>query len=115
MENKFWSEEIELQASLLQIVEDEVDCEVIIDLENEIFEERVFPKSIFENLTLVELKYFVISIKSCPGKMELEIITDPEKVKPEIWLELHKKHEARFKQLAEQLKDTLKPFEYNPK
>lgn len=72
--NEKWSNIINLQALIVSIDKDLIQCECLIDKENKLFETRTFPLIIFNTMKNLHIgQPILISIKSKPGSIRIDV------------------------------------------
>ena len=69
-----WSSVTEIYGRVLSLIDDIVECECLVDKENKIFQNRTFPKILFDNVdNLCENSYVIICIKMRKGAMRFDV------------------------------------------
>ena len=76
-----WIKTDSIPAHYIGSTEDTVDIECCLDFENKIYEERIFPKSLFEGVNLKPDSYFILKIHNKTNKIRIKITEDPKQAK----------------------------------
>lgn len=70
-----WDESFNIHAKVFSLSSDFVSCDCLIDEENNIFEKRVFPRSIFNGIFQLEAgRLIILKIRSKKGSMRMDIL-----------------------------------------
>lgn len=73
--NEKWTKIINIQSIIISFNTDLVQCECLIDKDEKLFETRSFPSIVFDNIpNLAKEKPVLISIKSKPGSIKIDVI-----------------------------------------
>ena len=69
-----WDMELNIQSRVIQYSNTFVSCECLIDKENKVFEVRNFPRHLFDHISGLEQKpYVLVAIKSKVGSIRIDI------------------------------------------
>jgi len=72
--NETWEKTLNIQSRVMQLNKEFVTCECLIDKEQSIFENRVFPAYLFGHIKNLSVgSYALLSIKSKPGSTRIDV------------------------------------------
>ncbi len=73
--NEHWEKTININSRIAKYDNDYVICECLIDKENQVFEQRSFPRYLFDHIENLNLKpYVLLSIQSKIGSIRINVL-----------------------------------------
>jgi len=73
--NEYWEKTININSRITKYNEDYIICECLVDKENRIFEQRSFPRYLFNHIeNLKSNPYVVLSIQSKVGSTRINVL-----------------------------------------